>query len=390
MPRTILHVDLDAFFVAVEQARDPSLRGRPVVVGGLPGSRGVVSSCSYEARRYGLHSGMPISTARRLCPSAIFLPIDGDLVRQASQHFFKILSDYTPLVEPGGIDEAYLDLTGCEPIAGSGVAAADDIRRRVRTEVGITASVGIATSKLVAKVASESAKPDGVLAVQPGQEAAFLAPLSVRSLPMVGPRLEAVLHRIGLRTLGDVQSAPLPLLETYLGSAARILAERSLGIDDSPVLSERPPARSVSRECTFAEDIRNVTRLRAVLYAHAEAVGADLRRTGSRAGRVSLKLRFADFTTISRYTTLRQPTYADQLLYEAANGLLERVLTTDRRPVRLIGLGAESLIGPEVQLSLVDSRLGRLERLAIQIDSLRSRYGHTCIRTGPSLHESCA
>ncbi|OGO49399.1 MAG: hypothetical protein A2148_06850 [Chloroflexi bacterium RBG_16_68_14] len=391
----ILHVDLDAFFVAVEQARDPALRGKPVIVGGDPDGRGVVATASYEARVYGIYSGMALGLARRLCPQAVFVRGDFHEYERVSQRFHRILRDYSPLVEPMGLDEAFLDLTGCEPIiqARCGLrpgaqpeemarVAGEAIRRRVREELAVTASVGIAGGKSVAKVASDAAKPDGLLAVPAGSEAAFLAPRPVRHLPGVGPKAEAALARLGVRTLGQLAALPPSRLRALFGKWGPLLGERARGIDPTPVAWEREPAKSVSRAGTYARDIDDVSVLRASLRGYAESVGAELRRLGRRARCVSLKLRYGDFTTISRSRTLGRPTCADEVLYRTAAGLLETALARDGRAVRLIGLGASQLVDDAVQLGLFDRRPLAAEALLRSIDRLREKYGYRCLQTG--------
>ena len=399
-----MHVDLDAFFVAVEQARHPELRGRPVIVGGDPDGRGVVATASYEARVYGIHSGMALSTARRLCPQAIFVRGNFRDYEDVSQRFHSILRDYSPLVQPTGLDEAFLDLAGCGPIiearCPSGTTptspealarvAGEAIRRRVREELAVTVSVGIAGGKSVAKVASDAAKPDGLLVVPAGEEEAFLAPRPVRDLPGLGPKAESELARLRVRTLGQLAALPASRLRALFGAWGPALGERARGIDPTPVAYEREPAKSVSREGTYARDIAEVPTLRASLRGYAESVGADLRSSGRRARCVTLKLRYGDFTTVTRRRTLQQPTHADQELYRTAADLLEQQLARDGRAVRLIGLGASQLVDDAVQLSLFQghrsgrrpARELRLEALLGSIDRLRAKYGHRCLQTG--------
>jgi DNA polymerase-4 len=391
--RTVLHVDLDAFYVAVEQVRDPSLRGKPVVVGGDPDGRGVVATASYEARKFGVHSAMPLATARRLCPDAIFLRGDYREYERVSRRFHDILQDFAPLVEPGGLDEAYVDLTGCAPVveAACGVAVAADevgrvagaaIRRRVRDELQLAASVGVATGRTVAKVASDAAKPDGLLEVLPGREAAFLAPRPVRHLPGLGPKAEAELARLGVRTLGQLAALPGATLRALFGSWGPALGERARGIDATPVGAGRGRAKSVSREGTYACDLSDISLLRASLRAYAESVGADLRRMGKRAWCVTLKLRYTDFTTITRSRTLEQPTCSDEELYRTGAELLERALARDARAVRLIGLGASNIVEDAHQLGLFELEQPAREELLRAIDGLRAKYGHHAVQTG--------
>lgn len=382
--RRILHVDLDAFFVSVEQVLNPALRGKPVVVGGEPGARGVVASASYEARAYGLYAGMSLTTAYRLCPEAIFIRGSFPRYRDASARFMAILAEFTPYLEPVGIDEAYLDLTGFEPVYGSTWGTALRIKQRIRDEIKITASVGIATSKLVAKIASDMAKPDGLLEVATGEERLFLAPLPIVKLPCVGPKMERSLKGMGVTTIGELANLPVPLLKANLGPLGEAIHRYALGIDERKV---EPPqaAKSISRETTFIEDTLDYNFLKATLRYLSERVGAELRREGREARCVTLKLRYADFDSITRSRTLRGATNADQVIFGVGVVLLERALCQRRQLVRLIGIGVSSLIGEQKQLSLLDSSIERWERLDRAIDRIRNRYGFTAIQRGQSL-----
>jgi len=380
--RQILHVDLDAFFVAVEQARDPALRGKPVIVGGDPkGRRGVVATASYEARAFGVHSAMPISTASRLAPNAIYLRGDFKEYSRVSKLFHAILADYTPLVESGGLDEAYLDVTGCEAIAGTPPQAARTIRARIRSELRIAASVGIGTSRMVAKVASDAAKPDGVCEVPEGTEAGFLAPMPLRALPMLGPSTEKKLAGMGLITLGQLAAVPEKTLEALFGSHGPVIGRRARGIDPSRVGGEHS-AKSISREGTFSFDVADPQHLRAVLRAFSESVGSQLRKQSRRARTVSLKLRYEDFTTLNRSVTLPRPLNSDDAIYDAADGMLNKIRQAERRPVRLIGVGASNFVDDAVQLSLEPSKEMKSEKLAATFDRVRQKYGTRSIQTG--------
>ena len=300
--RTIMHIDLDAFFVSVEQAANPELRSKPVLVGGKPGSRGVVATASYEARAFGLHSAMPISTAVRLCPHAIFIEGNYHHYSEVSKKFMAILADFSPFLEPMGLDEAYMDVTGFESLHGTIHHMALNIKQRVKDELGIVASIGIAPCKVAAKVASDESKPDGLIEVPPGGEAAFLAPLAVRKLPGVGKKTEQDLTGLGVRTIGQLARMPLPALECRFGAFGDMLHRYANGIDNSSVT---PPeeAKSISRETTFEEDTHDMVFLSATLRYQAERVGADLRNAGKQAKCVSIKVRYADFTTITRQRT---------------------------------------------------------------------------------------
>jgi len=386
--RRILHVDLDAFFVAVEQARDPELRGKAVVVGGDPNGRGVVATASYEARVFGVHSGMPLRTAKRLAPHAIFLRGNFREYERVSRAFHAILDGYSPLVESGGLDESYLDVTGCEAIAGTPPEAAASIRARIRAELGLAASVGIGSSKLIAKVASDGAKPDGVLDVPPGTEAAFLAPMPLRALPMLGPSAEKRLNGFGLTTLGQLAALPASALEGMFGPHGPVLGQRARGIDPTPVGGGDASSKSISREGTFSSDIADVRHLRAVLRGFSESVGSQLRASGRRARTVTLKLRYEDFTTVSRSRTLARPMNSNEAIFEAAGALLDVVRGKDGRPVRLIGVGAGNLVDDSVQLALEPSRDEREESLSAAFDKVRHKYGTRSLQTGRTAFDS--
>ena len=395
--RTIMHVDLDAFYVAVEQVRDPSLIGKPVIVGGDPNGRGVAATASYEARAFGIHSAMPLSTAKRLCPQAIFLRGDYREYGRVSKEFHAILRDYTPLAQPMGLDEAYLDVTGCEPVVQAlsgaadadvaspeklGRAAGESIRKRVRDELTIAASVGIASGRLVAKIASDAAKPDGLLVVPFGEEAEFLAPRPVRDLPGLGPKAEAELSRQGVRTLRQLASMPETHLKSLFGKWGASLAERARGIDPTEVAGDREAAKSVSREGTYAKDIVDKQVLLATMRGFAESIGAELRRAQRRTRCVTLKLRYNDFSTITRSHTLDHATCGDDVLYEQGARLLHDALAKDGRSIRLIGLGTSNFTDDSVQLDLFDSSEQAEEELLRNIDRLRKKYGRRVLETG--------
>ncbi|MBI4283989.1 MAG: DNA polymerase IV, partial [Chloroflexi bacterium] len=299
---TLMHVDLDAFFVSVEQVLNPELRGKPVVVGGRGGGRGVVAAASYEARAFGLHSGMPLKTASRLCPQTIFIEGSFPRYRDASQKFMAILADFSPFIEPMGLDEAYLDVTGFESLYGSIHQMALAIKRRVKEELGLCASVGVARGKVVAKVASDLSKPDGLIEVANGEERSFLAPLPIGKLPGVGKKTERVLRSLGIQTIGGLAIMPLSVLSSRFGVSGEALQRFANGIDDRKV---EPPAaaKSISRETTFDKDTRDRSFLKATLRYLGERVGADLRGRSKQARCVTLKLRYADFTTITRSHT---------------------------------------------------------------------------------------
>ena len=302
---TILHVDLDAFFAAVEQRDRPELRGRPVVVGGAGGSdaRGVVSAASYEARRFGIHSAMPLRTAAALCPDAVFLPVDGARYVAASGEVMAILARFTPRVEPISIDEAFLDVAGSEALFGPPEAIAHAIKAAVRSEVGLTASVGVASTKLVAKIASDLQKPDGLVVVRAGAEATFLAPLPIRRLWGIGEKTRLALADFGVRTIGDLATIPPDALRRRFGEHGARLAERARGIDPSPVEPSQD-AKSVSHEHTFDVDTSDREVIERTLLGLSEGVAARLRAAGLRAGVVAVKVRDSEFATHTRQRSL--------------------------------------------------------------------------------------
>lgn len=380
MIRRILHIDLDAFFVSVEQRENRELKGRPVVVGGQPDSRGVVASASYEARQYGLKAGMPLSKAYQLCPHAVFLPGHFHRYEEASDQFFAILADFTPDIEPGGIDEAYLDIAGFEPLYGPALTTAQKIKQRVKGELGLPTSVGIAGSKITAKVASDFIKPDGLLEIAPGEDRVFLAPLAINKLPGVGPKTESRLQGIGVKTIGQLVDLPPRMLLDLLGKNGQFLQHWAQGIDERKI---EPPgsAKSISRETTFAEDTRNLSFLKATIRYLTERVGAELRLQGRSARCVTLKLRYSDFHTITRSRSLVAPSSIDQHLFAASVDLMEKELSQSRQPIRLIGMGVSRLIQSQGQPDMFDS-VTRLMPLNSCIDRIRQKYGFTALQNG--------
>ncbi|MFH1775590.1 MAG: DNA polymerase IV [Chloroflexota bacterium] len=381
MPRIIMHVDLDAFFVSVEQVGRPELKGKSVVVGGRPGRWGVVAASSYEARAFGLHSGMPLATASRLCPQAIFVEGSFAKYRDVSRNFMAILAEFSPYLEPMGLDEAYLDVTGFESIYGSIRQMALAIKRRTKDELGICASVGIATSKVVAKVASDLSKPDGLLEVASGGERSFLAPLPVAQLPGIGKKSQRVLSGLGIHTIGQLAAAPLTVLKGRFGVMGEVIHRHANGIGGSKVEPPRA-AKSISRETTFATDIGDSSLITATLRYLSERVGSQLRQRGKQAGCVTLKLRYADFTTITRRYTPGQATATDQAIFDAGLRLLKGALSQRKPPVRLIGIGVSRLVEPGQQLDMLDSSRAKLGQLDRAIDRIRKKYGFTAIQTG--------
>jgi DNA polymerase IV len=388
--RTILHVDMDAFFVSVELLRRPDLRGRPVVVGGT-GDRGVVAAASYEARAYGVFSAMPSARARRLCPHAVFLPGDHEHYAEVSTHVMDLFRSFTPLVEPLSLDEAFLDVTGARRAFGDGEKIGHAIRARVLAEEGLTCSVGVAATKLVAKLASEAAKPGasptgpvagpGVRTVTPGDERAFLRPLPARALWGVGPATLARLERLGVRTVGDIADLSDTALVGALGTAAgRQLGRLARGIDPRPVEPDQR-VKSIGHEETFPRDHHERATLDREVVRMADGVAWRLRRSGTAARTVVLKVRFGDFRTITRSTTLGAPVDDGPELAQAARGLLAGV---DPAPgVRLLGVTATNLVPSGARQLTFDDALGAAWHEASgAVDAIRERFGDAAI--GPA------
>jgi len=371
-PRAITHVDMDAFYAAIEQRDRPELRGLPVIVGASPTGRGVVSAASYEARRFGVRSAMPIGRAARLCPHAAFLPVDMRKYQRVSVQVMGILVDFSPLVEPVSVDEAFVDLSGTESLFGSPLAAVRLIKARILAETGLTASAGLAANKFVAKVASELEKPDGLVVVAAGDEARFLGALPIERLWGVGRVMAKALGDLGFTRIGQLQRAPRAALARRFGRHGEALHDLAFGRDDRSVEPYGVP-KSIGAEETFGVDCTNPEQLKTTLRAHAERVAAELREGGFSAGRVTLKLRLAPFETHTRSVT-EEPTQDGLELYRRALALLERDRVT--RPVRLIGLSA-SRLGPsgQGQLDLLDPAALRRERLARVVDRLTARFG---------------
>ncbi|MBA7473243.1 DNA polymerase IV [subsurface metagenome] len=383
MTRRIMHIDLDAFFVSVEQVENPQLKGKPVVVGGRPDRRGVVAAASYEARAFGLHAGMPLATASRLCPQAIFIVGNFAKYRDASQRFMAILADFSPYIEPMGLDEAYLDVTGFESIHGSTHQMAQAMKQRIKDELGLCASVGIASCKVVAKVASELSKPDGLIEVAGGEERSFLTPLPTAKLPGIGKKAEQALKGLGIVTIGKLSTTPLNILKSHFGVSGEILYRLANGIDDRKV-EPSGAAKSISRETTFATDIQHRPQLEATLRYLSERVGGELRQQDKQARCVTLKLRYSDFTTITRRHTLGQTADSDQIIFDTGLKLLKSALVREKRSVRLIGIGVSGLTEAR-QLDMLDSSAHRREQLNKAIDRIRQKYGFTAIQTGRTL-----
>lgn len=370
--RAILHVDMDAFYAAIEQRDRPELRGRPVIVGADPQGgrgRGVVATASYEARRFGVHSAMPISQAWRLCPHGSYVHPDMAKYARVSGEVMEILRRFTDCVEPVSIDEAFLDVTASRRALGDGETIARALKDAIRAETALTASVGVAPSKLVAKVASDLRKPDGLVVVPPGAEAALLAPLPVRRLWGVGPKMEEVLARIGVTTIGELAALDPARLERRLGAHGHDLLLLARGVDDRPVVAEREEAKSLGHEHTYDVDTDDPARLRRTLLDLADSVAARLRAHGLRGRTVTLKYRDEDFVTLTRAETIPAPTDAGDRLFAVAWRLFEKA--HGRRKVRLLGISVSGL-GKGPQLGLFGEPASPADALR---DAVRERFG---------------
>ena len=374
--RTILHVDLDAFFAAVEQRDNPEWRGRPLVVGiGGANDRGVVSAASYEARAFGVHSAMPIRTAKRLCPDCLFVPVRGAAYQAASRDVMAVLRRFTPLVQPISIDEAFLDVTGSRQLFGDGAAIARQIKAAIRAELSLTASVGVASTKLVAKIASDLRKPDGLVVVEPGTEARFLAPLPISRLWGVGPSTAAALRDFSVVTIGDLAGLDRAALVRRFGKHGASLVDRAHGLDGDPV-DDPDAAKSVSHEHTFDEDTSDPDVLERTLLAMAEGVSGRLRSAGLKAATVTVKIRDSGFNTITRQRTLGEPTDMTEPIWRTALELARPEIRGKR--IRLLGVGTSGF-GEREQLGMFEAGDVRRRRAVEAADVVRERFGTRAI-----------
>ncbi len=383
-PRLILCLDLDAFYASVEELLHPEWRGQPILVGARPEERGVVSSCSYAARAFGVHSAMPMAQALRLCPNSIVTPARFDIYSDYSHRVMAIMREYGCSMEQVSVDEVFLDATDCAASWGGALALATDIRQRVHKEVGLACTIGVASNKLVAKVASVQGKPNGLVHVPAGGEAGFLAPLPISRLWGVGPKGTARLEALGIRTVGDLQNASPDTLKREFGLWAIELQRRARGLDSSQVETEHE-AKSISRETTFVHDVGNLDQLKRVLLSLSEQVGHDLRTEELQARTIAIKLRWPDFTTITRQTTLAQPTDSTSDIYQAAAALLTAALKRGAK-VRLLGVRATNLAAGR-QLSLFDVDDEKRSRLDKAVDEIRDRFGPKAIRRAALIHK---
>ena len=392
MQRIIFHVDMDAFFVSVEELFDPSLKGKAVVVGGQRDERGVVSAASYEARKFGVHSAMPLRTAAKHCPHAIFVDGHPERYRECSEKVYKVLGCFSPQIEMASIDEAYLDMTGTERLHGPPLKAAHHLHQRMKAETGLNCSVGIGTSRLIAKVCSGQAKPNGVLWIVPGEEAKFLAPLDVREIPGVGKVMETHLHALGIKKVGDLAKLEEGELEDRFGKWGLALAGKARGEDaggwfDTEVGADLD-AKSISHEHTYNEDTADAAQLESTLMRLSEMVGRRLRESNFHARTVQLKLRYKDFTTITRAHTLPDPTQLDTEIFQQIRALFRRNWKKGSE-VRLLGVQASSFGSQPVQMDLLEgNRQQRWKDALAAADKLRDRFGESKIGLAAGLKGS--
>jgi len=382
--RTIMHVDMDAFYASVEQRDRPELAGKPVIVGADPQNgrgRGVVSAASYEARAFGVHSALPISVAYRRCPHGHFLPVRGKRYAGVSRSIMAIFHDYTPLVEPISLDEAFLDLTGSGRLLGDALRVGQEIKRRIREQERLTASVGIGPNKLIAKIASDLQKPDGFVAVEKENVRQFLDPLPVERLWGVGRKMKESLALCNLHTVADVAAYPVGMLRDRYGKAGEMIWHYAHGRDDNPVLSLRH-AKSISNEITFSNDVSDTDIIRETLIMLSDKVGFRARTLNLTGRTLFLKVRFSDFSTIMRHVSLCFPTNLGETIFKESAVLLDS-LSIDDRPVRLVGVGLTRLADSgHGQGDLFQCPDQKLQQLTQAVDKLRSRYGENSIRRG--------
>jgi DNA polymerase-4 len=382
---SILHVDMDAFFVSVELLERPELRGKPVIVGGQPNQRGVVTAASYEARKFGVHSAMPLRTASRLCPQAVYLESHHAKYSEWSDRVATILAKFSPIVEMVSIDEAYLDLAGTERLHGPPLAATDKLLRTITRDTGLPCSGGLATTRLVAKVASDQAKPRGLLWVVPGSEARFLAPLSVRKIPGIGEVTERALRALSIETVEQLAAQPLEKLEKVFGQWGTALYRKARGGDSYEFVIDAEP-KSISHNHTFGEDTDDTVALTAMLSHLSQKACKRLREAGLATRTLTLTIRYAGFDTYTRSKTLSEPTQLDADIFAVFQHLLLQH-RDHRRKIRLLGVSLSSLTHGGEQLDLLSAdRRAKLEKLTRATDHLRDRFGFGSVQFGGSLH----
>lgn len=374
--RVVMHLDMDAFYASVERLDDPSLEGKPVIVG--RNMRGVVTAASYEARVFGVHSAMPVATAKRLCPHGVYLPVRMSRYAEVSRRVMAALKAMVPVMEQTSVDEAYLDMTGTEGLLGPPADAAGRLKAAIREATGLTASVGVAPNKFLAKIASDMDKPDGLFVIAPGGEASFLASLPVAKVPGVGPRTRQALEELGVINVGDVLQRPLAFWTGRFGKWGRALFDRARGLDNSPVTARHEP-KSSSAENTFEADTRDRALLRKWLLEQSDRVGRDLRAHGWKGRTVTLKLKYADFSGVTRSRTLDAPTAATRTIFETACRLLDNVRMD--KDVRLVGVGVSNFEARERWLPLLPEDDPE-QRLDDALDAIADRFGPGVLTRG--------
>lgn len=376
MERQIIHVDMDAFYASIEQRDNPDLQGKPVVVGGKPSSRGVASTCSYEARKYGIRSAMPLAEAQRRCPHAIFLPTNIPKYQEVSRQIHGIFAEYTPLIEPISLDEAFLDVTASLQLFGSAQTIALAIKSRIKNELKLTASVGIAPNKFLAKLASDIQKPDGFVIVKEEDVEAFLNPLPIERIWGVGPKTAQQLHKLNIRTIKELKILDEVSLRSEFGLAGSQLFYLARGIDNRPVEPDRE-VKSIGREITFPEDIIDRDMIQTFILDLSTDVGRKLRKGSLKAKTVTLKVRFTDFSTVSRSKTLDFYTESEKELYREACLLFNEL--GPNRPIRLIGVSVHNLTSEEIQQCLFETNHDDNEKLIKTMDRIKDRFGEDSI-----------
>lgn len=370
-------MDMDAFYASIEQRDHPEYRGKPVMVGSPPDKRGIIATCSYEARKFGVHSAMPSRTAGKLCPKGIFVRPDMKKYAAESKLIMAILGDFSPKVEPVSIDEAFLDVSTVEHLLGDALTIARRIKERIRRERGLTASIGVAPNKFLAKLASDLEKPDGLAVITTENAHAILAPLPVGKLWGVGDVTRKLLESHGLKTIGNIQGAGAATLRSLLGNQADHLHRLSLGMDERDVETESE-AKSIGSEHTFDVDTSNEKLLRETLLTQADEIASDLRSENTAARTITLKLRYEDFTTITRRITLDTPTQDDVTIYDRALALLHAEKIGERK-IRLIGISSSGFTPPAAQMDLFDQSGEKKQRLAKAVDAIRAKHGSRAI-----------
>ncbi|MGB9700790.1 MAG: DNA polymerase IV [Thermodesulfobacteriota bacterium] len=386
MVRQIIHIDMDAFYAAVEQKDNPALQGRPVIVGGDAQKRGVVSAASYEARAYGIHSAMPISQAQKLCPQGIFLPVRMPRYEEVSRQIFKIFAAYTPLIEPLSLDEAFLDVTQCQRLFGPARQIAEEIKKRIYATTGLTSSAGLAPNKFLAKIASDLKKPDGLVEVKPEEVKEFLSPLPISKLWGVGRVTTEILRNLGIWQVGQLANFPPEIIERKLGKFGRQLIALARGEDDRPVMPHAE-VKSISQEETFTPELFERREIEKVLLSQAEQVGFELRQQGLKGKTVQLKVRYPDFRLVTRSITLPSPTDQGWEIYKVSCQLLAKTDVFPKK-ARLLGVGITNLQAADYphQPTLFDLE-EKKKRAASVIDRIWKKFGPQAIQRATLLEK---